>query len=108
VSGIPGDPRTFYMGTVGGGVWKTTNSGTSWTPLTDAQQTLSMGAIAVAVVEVLRPPFEIESVGRLEAEEARDVLADETGNDRFPLHAQGVENRGAVIEKLAELRVRIA
>src|SRR5207249_3723755 len=51
VTGIaahPTDPNTIYVAAAGGGVWKTTNGGTSWTPLTDLQSTLSMGAIAIA------------------------------------------------------------
>jgi len=51
VSGIPGDPRTFYMGTVGGGVWKTGNAGRTWTPIMDSQPVASIGAIAVAPSE---------------------------------------------------------
>ena len=31
VSGVPGQPNTFYFGSVGGGVWKTTNAGRTWT-----------------------------------------------------------------------------
>jgi photosystem II stability/assembly factor-like uncharacterized protein len=31
----PTTPSTIYAGAAGGGVWKTTNSGASWTPLTD-------------------------------------------------------------------------
>ena len=30
VTGVPSEPFTFYMGTVGGGVWKTTDAGHSW------------------------------------------------------------------------------
>ncbi len=49
VSGIRTQPSTFYMGTVGGGVWKTTNYGISWLPVTDGQiSTGSIGAIAVS------------------------------------------------------------
>jgi photosystem II stability/assembly factor-like uncharacterized protein len=48
VTGVPGDERTFYFGSVGGGVWKTTNAGTVWTPIFDAQNIASIGAIAVA------------------------------------------------------------
>ena len=44
----PTDAGTIYIAAAGGGVWKTTNAGVSWTPMTDGQQTLSMGAIAVA------------------------------------------------------------
>src|SRR5258706_9282183 len=48
VTGVPGDERTFYFGAVGGGVWKTTDAGTVWTPVFDAQNIASIGAIAVA------------------------------------------------------------
>ena len=48
VAGIPGDPATFYFGAVGGGVWKTTDAGTVWTPVFDQQRIASIGAIAVA------------------------------------------------------------
>src|SRR5258707_28019 len=36
VSGVAGQPDTFYFGSVGGGVWKSTNSGRTWIPLFDA------------------------------------------------------------------------
>jgi len=36
-----------YAGTADGGVWQSTDSGTTWTPLTDTQPTLAVGAIAV-------------------------------------------------------------
>src|SRR5947209_495051 len=52
VTGIaahPTDANTIYVAPAGGGVWKTTNGGTSWTPLTDNQATLSMGAVAISV-----------------------------------------------------------
>src|SRR6266446_3382184 len=38
----PTNANIIYVAAAGGGVWKTTNGGTSWAPLTDAQQTLSM------------------------------------------------------------------
>ncbi len=38
---------TLYLGSAGGGVWKTTNYGTSWTELTDSQPTLAVGALYV-------------------------------------------------------------
>ena len=31
VSGVPGDPATWYFGGVAGGVWKSTDVGSSWT-----------------------------------------------------------------------------
>lgn len=44
----PTDPNTVYVAAAGGGVWKTTDGGTNWTPLTDNQATLDMGSIALA------------------------------------------------------------
>ena len=48
VTGVPGQPNVFYFGSVGGGVWKSENSGRTWTPVFDEQNTASIGAIAVA------------------------------------------------------------
>lgn len=48
IAGDPVDPKTLYVAAAGGGVWKTTDAGVSWAPLTDNQATLFMGAIEVA------------------------------------------------------------
>lgn len=48
VAGIPGNPAVYYMGTPGGGVWKTTDGGTVWKPIFDAEHVASIGAIALA------------------------------------------------------------
>jgi len=48
VAGVAGDPLTYYFGSVAGGVWKTTNAGNTWTPMTDKTGIMSVGAIAVA------------------------------------------------------------
>jgi photosystem II stability/assembly factor-like uncharacterized protein len=47
-TGVAGDPLTYYFGAVAGGVWKTTNGGNTWTPMTDKTGIMSVGAIAVA------------------------------------------------------------
>jgi hypothetical protein len=44
----PTNTNLLYVATAGGGVWKTTGSGSHWAPLTDNQATLYMGAIALA------------------------------------------------------------
>lgn len=46
----PGEPDVIWIGSVNGGVWKTTNgtsSSPSWTPLTDHQASLSIGALGL-------------------------------------------------------------
>src|SRR5690242_59319 len=50
-AGVPGDPTTYYVGTPEGGVWKTTNAGTTWKPIFDAVRVPSIGAVAVAPSE---------------------------------------------------------
>ena len=48
VAGIAGNPNIYYMGTPGGGVWETTDGGTVWRPIFDAEHVASIGALAVA------------------------------------------------------------
>jgi len=42
------DPNTYYFGTPGGGVWKTSDGGQVWHPIFDKERVASIGAIAVA------------------------------------------------------------
>ncbi|MSO51976.1 MAG: glycosyl hydrolase [Acidobacteria bacterium] len=49
VSGVKGRPLEAYFGAVGGGLWKTTDAGNNWAPVTDGQITSSsVGAVAVS------------------------------------------------------------
>ncbi len=49
VAGHADQPLVFYMGTTGGGVWKTIDGGLTWLPLTDSTRMAgSIGALAVA------------------------------------------------------------
>jgi photosystem II stability/assembly factor-like uncharacterized protein len=48
IEGVPGDPFTFYVSGANGGVWKTANAGTTWKPVFDNQNVLSIGEIALA------------------------------------------------------------
>jgi photosystem II stability/assembly factor-like uncharacterized protein len=43
----PAHSGTIYLGAAQGGIWKSTNSGNTWTPLTDNQTSLATGSIAV-------------------------------------------------------------
>jgi photosystem II stability/assembly factor-like uncharacterized protein len=48
VSGVVGQPDTFYFGSVGGGLWKSNNAGRTWTPVFDSASAASIGAIGVS------------------------------------------------------------
>ena len=49
VTGVPSQPKTFYMGVASGGLFRTTDGGANWVPLTDGKVPLgSTGCVAVA------------------------------------------------------------
>jgi photosystem II stability/assembly factor-like uncharacterized protein len=48
-SGVRGRPNEAYFGATGGGLWKTTDGGDTWAPVTDGQiKSASVGAVAVS------------------------------------------------------------
>jgi photosystem II stability/assembly factor-like uncharacterized protein len=47
-AGVPGRPNVFYVGQVDGGIWKTDDSGRTWTPIFDGQGSQSIGDLAIA------------------------------------------------------------
>ena len=50
VTGVPSQPYTFYMGSSGGGVWKTTDAGHAWFNMSDGYfAAASMGAVDVSL-----------------------------------------------------------
>ena len=44
----PDEPFTIYLGVGSGGLWKTVDQGTRWTPIFDDQPAFAMGAVAIA------------------------------------------------------------
>lgn len=48
IEGIPSPSHTFYVATATGGVWKTINAGTTFTPVFDNERVISIGDIAIA------------------------------------------------------------
>src|SRR5215467_4883226 len=48
VVGVPGDAGTYYIGTPGGGVWKSVSGGATWKPIFDETGMDSVGSIAIA------------------------------------------------------------
>ena len=48
VEGIPSPSKTFYVAAAAGGVWKTTNAGTTFRPVFDNERVASLGDLAIA------------------------------------------------------------
>jgi len=48
VTGVAGDPNTYYAGAASGGLWKSTDGGIHWDPVFDKEPVSSVGALAVA------------------------------------------------------------
>src|SRR5512146_1542899 len=48
VAGVPTQPNVYYIGTPGGGVWKTDDAGQTWNPISKDIPVASIGAMAVA------------------------------------------------------------
>ena len=47
-SGVAGDPNTYYFGSTGGGVWKSTDGAMTWASVFDKQAVSAIGSLAVA------------------------------------------------------------
>src|SRR3989440_8637471 len=45
---VESNPNIVYVGTASGGVWKTTNNGTTWEPIFDKESVSTIGDIAIA------------------------------------------------------------
>src|SRR5262249_17132802 len=43
----PSDPRTWYVAVASGGVWKTVNAGTTWSPIFEGQGSYSIGCLTI-------------------------------------------------------------
>ncbi len=54
VEGIPSPSKTFYVASVAGGVWKTTNNGTTFRPLFQNEAVASLGDLAIAPSDTLQ------------------------------------------------------
>ena len=54
VVGIPSPSRTFFVAAAGGGIWKSTNAGTTFRPVFDNYPVVSMGALAIAPSDTMQ------------------------------------------------------
>ncbi len=104
----PADPSTLYIAADGGGVWKSADGGTSWTPLTDHVDDGSgnpvnqaMGALAVARSSLpsTGPGGEILYAG-LESEDTQGVLVSFDSGASWTLENDGGAFAGLGVDKL--------
>src|ERR1700734_3018545 len=51
----PTDPNTIYIGTAGGGVWKSEDQGNTWAPLFDRQVSLAVGESGALAIDPSNP-----------------------------------------------------
>jgi photosystem II stability/assembly factor-like uncharacterized protein len=54
IEGIPHPSKTFFVAAAAGGIWKTTNNGTTFRPVFDNQRVISMGDLAIAPSDTLQ------------------------------------------------------
>ena len=47
VAGTPRNDQLYYLGTAGGGVWKSANGGATWEPVFEKQSVSAIGAVAI-------------------------------------------------------------
>jgi photosystem II stability/assembly factor-like uncharacterized protein len=85
---VPSDPKQMYVATASGGLWKTQNNGTTWRPIFDQQNTVSLGDVAVAPSSP-----EIVWVGTGEAN-ARNSVSWGDGVYRSPDGGRSWQHRG--------------
>ena len=84
----PGGP--MYVGTASGGVWRSTNRGISWTPLTDSQCSLTTGALAR---DPVTPSIIYAATGEGNQGTAGcGVLRSADGGDSWTVSARGLQS----------------
>src|SRR6266487_4582800 len=54
VTGIPSPSRTFFVAAAAGGIWKTTNAGTTFRPVFENEKCVSMGELAIAPSDTMQ------------------------------------------------------
>lgn len=78
VSGVAQDPNTFYMGAVGGGIWKSYDYGVTWENISD--KTLHSSSISIGAIAVAPSDPNVIYAGTGEADFRNDVI---TGDGMF-------------------------
>ena len=98
----PTDSSTIYLAAAGGGVWKTSDGGATWAPLTDNQTTLAMGAIAIAPTDRLKIYAGTgEANNSADSNHGNGILVSNDGGATWSLATAGGAFTGIVIGQIA-------
>ncbi len=84
----PGNPQTIYVGARGSGVWRTTDGGTTWRPVSDALPTLTVAGLAVAPTQPARV-FLATPLGVYRSENRGDTWTQTFSGDLRPFAIDG-------------------
>src|SRR5438105_6914695 len=96
IAGVPGDPSIYYAGAASGGVWKTTDGGGHWTPVSDSMPVAAIGALAVAPSD---PSIVWAGTGEAWAIRDADVVGDgiyKSSDSGATWHNMGLKDVGRI------------
>ena len=85
----PTNASVVYAGAAGGGVWKSINGGTTWTPLTDSQASLAIGALGISANGQVIYAGTGEDNGS-DSQYGQGILVSTNGGSSWTLTGQGV------------------
>ena len=83
----PTNPSTVFAGAADGGVWKSTNGGAGWTPVTDSQPTLAIGSLAIDSTGQIIYAGTGEANGSQDSDPGQGVLKSTDGGSTWTLQS---------------------
>src|SRR6266576_3176372 len=86
----PTNAAVIFAGTAGGGVWKSSNAGTTWTALTDSQATLAIGALAIDPSGQVLYAGTGEANGSVDSQAGQGILKTTDGGASWSLLGQTI------------------
>ena len=95
----PVNPNVIYVAATGGGVWKTTDGGILWKPLTDGLPTTFMGSIAISKSSsntIYAGSGQADNSG--DSFYGRGVYQSTDGGNTWQVEGQAVFNRKAIVK----------
>ena len=86
----PTNKAIIYAGAAGGGVWRSSDSGTTWTALTDTQPTLAIGALAIDPTGQIIYAGTGEANGSTDSQGGQGILKSTDGGNTWTLQGQSI------------------